>query len=170
VKTLLRSGLSALGLSVMLLASACSSSGTLAVKTPKAQAIPTGKVVALAVSSAADEDSKDAADRLRNDLFGRLVSEGLFKQVVQPGQPADYRLSMALSGVEEVSQTSRILFGVLAGSNELKVDGTLVDAANGKTVESFQVTGESASHPLSSENGIEDAVREAAAKTVQALK
>jgi hypothetical protein len=169
VKTLLRSSLAVLGLLGLMLLTACNSSGTLAVSTPKAEPIPAGKVVALNVTSAEDEDSQDAAGRLRNDLFGRLVTEGVFKQVVQPAESADYRMTVALSGVEEVSQASRILFGVLAGSNELKAAVTLVNAA-GTVVEQFTVTGESASHPLSSENGIEDAVREAATKVVQALR
>jgi hypothetical protein len=170
VKTYLRSGLAALGLVGLLLLGGCNSSGTLAVSTPKAEPIPVGKVVALSVTSAEDEDSRDAAGRLQNDLFGRLVTEGVFKQVVQAGQPADYRMTVALSGVEKVSQAARIFFGVLAGSNELTADVTLVSATSGAVVERFKVTGESASHPLSSENGIEDAIREAATKTVQALK
>jgi hypothetical protein len=165
-----RSGLAALGLAGLLVLSACNSSGTLAVSTPKAEPIPAGKVVALSVTSAEDEDSRDAAGRLQNDLFGRLVTEGVFKQVVQAGQPADYRMTVALSGVEKVSQAARIFFGVLAGSNELKADVTLVRAGNGAMVEKFTVTGESASHPLSDENGLDDAVREASTKTVQALK
>jgi hypothetical protein len=159
-----------MGLVLLVLASACSSSGTLAVKTPKAGSLPPGKVVALTVQAPADSDSQDAANRMRNDLFGRLVAEGVFKQVVQPGQPADYQMTMSLSGVEEVSQTARIFLGVFAGSNELKADVTLVDTNRAVTVEAFQVTGQSASHPLSSQNGIEDAVREAAVKTVQALR
>jgi hypothetical protein len=164
-----RSGLAALGLVGLLLLTACNSSGTLAVSTPKAEPIPSGKLVALNVTSAEDEDSRDAAGRLQNDLFARLVTEGVFKQVVQAGQPADYRMTIALSGVEKVSQAARIFLGVLAGSNELKADVTLLTSA-GKVVEQFTVTGESASHPLSDENGLGDAVREAATKTVQALK
>lgn len=166
----LRSGLAALGLVGLLLLSACNSSGTLAVSTPKSEPIPAGKVVALNVTSAEDEDSRDAAGRLQNDLFGRLVTEGVFKQVVQAGQPADYRMTVALSDVEKVSQASRIFFGVLAGSNELKADVTLMQSTSGAVVEKFTVTGESASHPLSDENGLDDAVREAATKTVQALR
>jgi hypothetical protein len=169
VTTYLRSGLAVMGLIALLFLTACNSSGTLAVSTPKAEPIPAGKVVALSVTAAEDEDSQDAAGRLQNELFGRLVTEGVFRQVVQSSQPADYRMTVALSGVEKVSQASRILFGVLAGSNELKADVTLVNTA-GKVVEKFTVTGESASHPLSDENGLSDAVREAASKTVQALR
>src|SRR5438046_2215447 len=110
VKIKLRAGLPLLGLVLVVLLSACSSSGTLALKTPKAGSLPQGKVVALKIQAPADKDSQDAANRMRNDLFGRLVAEGLFKQVVQADQPADYRLTMNLSGVEEVSQTARIFF------------------------------------------------------------
>lgn len=170
MKNWLRSGLATLGLMGLLALTACNSSGTLAVSTPKAEPIPAGRVVALSVTSAEDEDSRDAAGRMQDVLFGRLVAEGVFRQVVQTGQPADYRMTVALSGVEKVSQAARIFLGVLAGSNALKADVTLVRAANGAVVEKFTVTGESASHPLSDENGLEDAVREAATKTVQALQ
>jgi hypothetical protein len=170
VKILFRFSLAALGLVGLLLLPGCNSSGTLAVSTPKAEPLPVGKVVALNVTSAEDEDSRDAAGRLQNALFGRLVTEGVFRQVVQAGQPADYRMTVALSGVEKVSQASRIFFGVFAGSNELRADVQLVNVASGKMVEKFTVTGESASHPLSDENGLDDAVREATTKTVQALK
>jgi anti-anti-sigma regulatory factor len=169
LKTFLRSCLAAFGLAGLLLLTACNSSGTLAVSTPKAEPIPAGKVVALSVTAPEDEDSQDAAGRLQNDLFGRLVTAGLFKQVVQSGQAADYRMTVALSGVDKVSQGARIFLGVLAGSNELKAEVTLFNPA-GAVVEKFAVTGESASHPLSDENGLDDAVREAATKVVQALR
>ncbi|WP_395016237.1 DUF4410 domain-containing protein [Dongia sp.] len=167
--TFLRTGLAAVGLAGLLFLTACNSSGTLAVATPKAEPIPPGKVVALSVTAAEDEDSQDAAGRLQNDLFGRLVTAGLFKQVVQAGQPSDYRMTVALSGVDKVSQGARIFLGVFAGSNELKADVTLFNGTGG-VVEKFAVTGESASHPLSDENGLDDAVREAATKVVQALR
>ncbi len=155
---------------LLLLAAGCSSSGTIAVKTAKTGAIPPGKAVALDVTSAADEDSRDAAHRMRNELFGRLVAEGVFRQAVAAGEPADYRMAVALSGVEEVSTGARIFLGVMAGANELKAAVTLDDAASGTTVTAFDVTGESAAHPLSSESGMEDAVREAASRIIAALR
>lgn len=155
---------------LLLFAAACSSSGSLEVKTPKAAAIAPGHSVALNVTSAGDEESRDAAHQMRIELFGRLVAEGVFRQVVAAGEPADYRMDVALSGVEEVSQGARIFFGVMAGSNELKAAVTLYDAATNTVVTAFDASGESASHPLSSESGMEDAIREAASKIIRALQ
>jgi len=155
---------------LLLFAAACSSSGELKMKTPKATAIPPGHSVALDVTSAADEDSRDAAHRMRVELFGRLVAEGVFRQVVAVGEPADYRMEVALGGVEEVSQGARIFFGVMAGSNELKAAVTLHEAATDALITAFDVSGESAAHPLSSESGMEDAIREAATKIITALQ
>jgi hypothetical protein len=155
---------------LLLLAAACSSSGTLEMKTPKTAAIPPGHTVALNVSSAADEDSRDAAHRMRVDLFGRLVAEGVFRQVVAVGEPADYEMDVALSGVEEVSQGARIFFGAMAGSNELKAAVSLRDAASNAVVTEFEVSGESAAHPLSTESGMDSAIREAATKIITALQ
>jgi hypothetical protein len=155
---------------LLLLTAACSSSGTLAMKTPKAAAIPAGRSVALDVTSAADEDSRDAAHRMRVELFGRLVAEGVFREVVAAGEPADYRMQVALGAVDEVSQGARIFFGVMAGSNELTAAVTLKDAATDAVVTAFDVSGESASHPLSSESGMDDAIREAASNIIRALQ
>jgi hypothetical protein len=154
----------------LLLTAACSSSGTLEMKTPKAAAIPPGHSVALDVTAAADEDSRNAAHRMRVELFGRLVAEGVFRQVVAAGEPADYRMQVALGEVEEVSQGARIFLGVMAGSNELTAAVTLKDAATDAVVTAFDVSGESAAHPLSSENGMDDAVREAASNIIRALQ
>jgi Domain of unknown function (DUF4410) len=156
-------------LGVMLMLAACSSSGSIEMKQPKTAAIPAGKVVALNVTAPADEDSADALHLIRNELFGRLVAEGVFKEVVAAEEPADYRMDVVLSNVDEVSQGARIFFGVLAGSNELKAAVTVIDAATAQPVTSFNVGGESASHPMSSENGLEDAVREAVTRIIGAL-
>jgi hypothetical protein len=155
---------------LLLFAAACSSSGTMKMKTAKSAAIPPGHTVALDVTSAADEDSRNAAHQMRVELFGRLVAEGVFREVVAVGEPADYRMNVALGGVEEVSQGARIFFGVMAGSNELKAAVSLREAATNALVTEFDVTGESAAHPLSSESGMEDAIREAATRIITALR
>ena len=155
---------------LLVFTAACSSSGTLKMKTPKSAAIPPGHSVALDVTSAADEDSRDAAHRMRIELFGRLVAEGVFREVVAAGEPADYRMEVALGGVEEVSQGARIFFGVMAGSNELKAAVSLRDSATNAMVTQFDVTGESAAHPLSTESGMDAAIREAATRIITALQ
>ncbi|WOF72725.1 DUF4410 domain-containing protein [Parvibaculaceae bacterium PLY_AMNH_Bact1] len=165
-KSILRAGIVLLSLTV----AACSSSGTLQRTQSSNEPIRSNSVAALTVTSASDTESLEAAEELRSRLFGSLVSQGLFDQVVPPSKPADYELSVALSGISEVSQGARIFLGVLAGSNKLSANVKLVDKADGSVTRAFIVGGESASHPMSSENGMGDAIREASSKIVQALR
>jgi hypothetical protein len=167
-----------LTLLVVLVASACSSSGTLEMAHAKTESIQPGKSVALQVTPAvapdasqgARQDASEAADRLKSELFGRLPSEGIFKYVFQPGEPADYRMDVSVTQAQEVSQAARFWFGVLAGRNNLTAAVALYDGATGNLVTEFKVTGESASVPMSSRNDIQDAVHEAANKIIVGLK
>ena len=154
----------------LIFVSACSSSGTIQVSQPKTSAVPPGQIVALDITSSPDEETREAAHRLAGELFGRLVSEGIFQQVVQAQQPAHYVLNVEVSDVREVSQGARIFFGVLAGANKLRASVSLYERASSQLITAFDVEGESAMHPLSSEAGIEDAIREAATKIVFALR
>jgi len=160
-------------LSVVLLAlfvAACSSSGTLQQLQSSDVPIRANSVAMLNVTSAGDSESLEAAEELRSRLFGSLVSQGVFEQVVPPTKPADYELTVALSGISEVSQGARIFFGALAGSNKLTADVKLRDTTTQSVVRSFIVGGESAAHPLSSENDMDDAIREASSRIIQALR
>ncbi|MEP0068872.1 DUF4410 domain-containing protein [Pyruvatibacter sp.] len=153
-----------------LFVAACSSSGTLQRMQTSDVPIKPNSVASLEVTSASDSASLEAAEELRSRLFGSLVSQGLFEQVVPPSKPADYQLKIALSGVSEVSQGARIFFGALAGSNRLSANVKLQDATDQSVVRAFVVGGESAAHPLSSENGMADAIREASSRIIQALR
>ena len=112
----------------------------------------------------------EAVRRLRGQLFGRLVSEGVFGRVVQEGEAARYDVRARLLTAAQVSQTARILFGVLAGRNELAVQVEVFDSASRALLVSFTAKGESASHPLSSENDMDDAIREAVNEIIIELK
>ncbi len=153
---------------------ACSSSGTVEVQQGLSDSIPPGKSVALtieAISGDTDADEVEAARRLMtNELYGRLVAEGVFAQVVQAGQPADYRMKVVMSGIDEVSQGARIFLGIFAGANELVADVTLTNNLSEQQIAQLTVAGESAAHPLSSESGLEDAVREAVTKIIEGLR
>lgn len=148
----------------------CASSGTINIDQPKSRSIETRKVVSLDVIAGPEAEDQKAADMLSVDLYGRLVASGLFRQVVQPAESGDYRLEVRLAGVEEVSQAARIGLGVLAGSNSVAASVWLYDSRTGELITAFDVTGESASHPMSSESGFDDAVREAAVKIVDGLR
>ncbi|MHA1528570.1 MAG: DUF4410 domain-containing protein [Alphaproteobacteria bacterium] len=158
--------------------SACSSTGSVQMVTQKSATIPPGSTVSLSVTATlpsdadadAREDSTQVLHRLKSHLFGRLVSEAVFKQVLQPGEQADYRMDVTLRSAEEVSQGARIFFGVLAGANNLAASVALYDQPNDVLITSFDVAGESASHPMSSESDIDDAIREAVDEIILALR
>lgn len=184
-------------LPILLLLEACSSSGKLEVKRAKTKSIPPGKSVTLVIRSEPGKEKPQAApsarrpgqdsepaeaqeekkvnsvrmiQRLRSELFGRLVSEAVFKYVLHPQEKGDYLMEVRVLETEEVSQGARILLGVFAGSNKLQCAVRVVDQANGRLVTEFNVEGESAAHPLSSENGLEDAVREVVSNIIVALR
>jgi hypothetical protein len=152
---------------------ACSASAKVAVSQPKSAAISSDSVVALevkAVGTDADEDTEAVLQKLRSSLFGGLVANGVFKQVVHTSDPADYRLAISIDGVRAVSQGARIFFGVLAGENQLAAHCLLTDSASGEKVADFTVTGASAAHPLSSENDMDDAIGKVVEKIVASLR
>lgn len=148
----------------------CSSQAKLTMRQPKTTTIPSGHTLALAITSEGDADSREVSQKTRSALYGRLVSEGIFKQVMPAGENADYAMDLKLSGVDVISQGARIFFGVLAGANELTADVTLKDNQDDRTVMAFTVTGSSASHPMSAENDMDDAIDEVVTKIVDALR
>lgn len=163
---------------LMVWMSACASSGSIKIAKQKTVLIPSGKTVSLSVVATpvnnADADArKDANEfvhRLKSQLFGRLVSEAIFRQVLQPGEPANYKMDVKVLAAREVSQGARIFFGVLAGSNSFKASVSVYDQTADSLITAFEVGGESASHPFSTENDIDDAIREAVDKIIFALR
>jgi hypothetical protein len=89
--------------------------------------------------------------------------------VVQAEEAARYNVEVHLLTAKEVSQGARILFGVLAGPNQLAVLVEVFDETHQSLVASFTAKGESASHPLSSENDMDYAIREAVNKIILEL-
>jgi hypothetical protein len=163
-RRLLIAGLAALA------AAGCSSQAKMTMRQPKTTTIPSGHTLALALTSDGDEDSREVAQKTRSALYGRLVSEGIFKQVVPADESADYGMDIKLSGVDVVSQGARIFFGVLAGANELTADVTVRDKRDDSAIMAFTVTGSSAAHPMSAENDMDDAIDEVVTKIVDALR
>ena len=157
---------------------ACTSSGSIQIAKQKAVSIPPGSTVSLSVTAAlpkdADDDAREDASeithRLKSQLFGRLVSQAVFKQVLQPAERANYRMDVKVLNAEEVSQGARIFLGILAGPNKLTASISLYDQATDNLITAFEVGGESATHPYSSENDIDDAIREAVDKIILALR
>lgn len=152
---------------------ACSSSSTLTIERALTESIPPGKSVALSVEPDI-EDPNDghrlAAQSLQSALFGRLVSDGVFERVVHAPEAADYSLDVKLLGARKVSEAAQFWLGVMAGPSNLKVKVDLRDQSTGQLLTTFDVMGQSAAHPHSSESDFGDAIREATGKVIEALK
>lgn len=155
---------------VLLAVAACSSSGTLKVTQQRSGAIGANKTVALNLTNGPKVESTEIISSMRSRLFGRLVADRIFVKVVHGNEPADYKLDITVTEAEAVSGMARVMFGVLAGANTLNCDVKLIDSTTNKIVTAFKASGESASHPMSSENGREDAVRETVSNIILGLR
>ena len=62
----------------------------------------------------------------------------------------------------KVTVGERLLVGTLAGRNRVNLTVQITQPSTNTLVEAYEANGESAAHPLSSESGLSDAVREAA--------
>ena len=90
----------ALAFFLMLVLAACSSTGTIMMQQAKNAPIPPGKTVSLSVEPVIPDKAsndqiaefREVGQRVKAALFGRLVSEGVFKQVLQPAEVGDYRM------------------------------------------------------------------------------
>ena len=159
----------------LILVAACSSSGAIKMSQPLEKRIDNTNVASLSVSMSeavktGDDSAREVTQRLRGSLFGRLVSEGIFKQVVHDRESAQFHIDVRLMDAREVSAGARIFLGVLAGANSLAVTVTVIDNDANKPVTNFVVTGKSASHPLSPEDDMDDAIEEVVDEIILALQ
>jgi hypothetical protein len=160
-------------LSIVFLA-ACSSSGTFTVKQELIEPINNQKTVSIMVKSdkipeSEKEDATKACSSLQEKLYARLVSEGLFKSSVIYPNKGDYSLEVDVLGVRLVSNAARLWVGVMAGASGIEANVLLKDET-GKVLSDFHADGSSATHPMSSESGSDNAVNELANQITQALK
>lgn len=160
---------------VMIFLGGCSSTGRKQIIQPLQNPIPPDSTVALSVQAKSDidadeEEIAEAVQNLKALLHYRLVSEGIFREVMLHEGLADYRMDIQLLGVSEVSQISRVLFGVMAGSNTLEVSVVLYRENSDAPLASFTVSGKSAAHPYSSEAGMDDTLREVVDEIIPMLQ
>jgi len=154
----------------------CSSAGEININQPLNSTIDHQEIAAIQVVPDDGLDSKDESvievtQRLKGELFGRLVSEGIFRQVVHVGDEAKYLLNVRLVDAHEVSQGSRLWWGFLAGANSLAVTVQIIDSSSSEVpIMDFVVKGTSASHPISSESDMDDAIREVVDEIILALR
>ena len=160
-------------LSAMFLA-ACSSSGTFTMKQEMIEPINTQKTVSIWIKSDKvpedeKEEAKGACSLLQEKLYARLISEGLFKSSVIYPNKGDYSLEVDVVGVRMVSNAARIWLGVMVGASGMEANILLRDET-GKVLTEFHADGSSATHPLSSESGSDNAVNQLATQITQAIK
>ena len=106
---------------------ACSSSRSINIDEASQLPIEPDRSVSLQVNSTDEDSNPDLKTELQSNLYSRLVSEGLFADVASSDTPADYKMQVSVSGVNEVSTAARVVFGVLAGANTICADVQLND-------------------------------------------
>ena len=147
----------------------CSTTGSLKIHESIEGRTLKGAVAALIVTHP-NSNENDIAIRLRGQVATHLLGGGLFKSITHQGdQDADYKISIKLTEIDEVSGVSRVLWGVLAGSNKIAGDVTVIDVKTGQTARSFSFRGESALHPFSGKSDIKDAIEKASEEIIKGL-
>jgi hypothetical protein len=149
---------------------AATARGTLQPLTAPQGQIEAGNSVALRIVSDSSEVGKDVAARLRERLFGALVAEGLFKQVLPGSEAAEYVLEVTLADTKQVSTASRIWLGSMGGRNRAMATVRLTKTGTTEPVRSFTSTAESAAHPGSADSSMDAAVRLLAQQILKGLR
>jgi hypothetical protein len=157
------------------LVTACSSSGVMTIKQPLIEKIPRQKSVSLSVAidtaeHQKEEDYIEVSKRIRDSLYTKLVTEGIFKSVFLAPEPADYGMDVTITSARMVSGLARVWWGVMAGHNDAQMTVRVNNLASNQVVADFEVDGTSASHPFSSESNPDDAIREAVNQIIKGLK
>ena len=148
------------GLSCFL--AACSSGGDIKVlSSAPATNLPAQPSVRLIVNAVAPDSGEVLAD-VRAAVLGQLEATGHYSRVSVGPEPSDLVITVDIIKYAKVTTGERILVGALAGRNRVGTNVKIVQSATSVTIKSFEANGESASHPLSSESGFSDAVREVA--------
>lgn len=151
------------------IATGCSTTGSLEMHESIEGKTIRAAVVALIVTPP-NSNGNDVAIQLRGQVAAHLLGAGLFKSIANQGdQDADYKISIKLTEIDEVSGASRVMWGPLAGSNKIAGDVTVIDVKTGQTVRSFSFRGESAAHPFSGKSDIKDAIDKAAEEIIKGL-
>jgi hypothetical protein len=155
------------GLVVILLLAlaACSTEGKVTPILSSGTALPAGSVWSVRVTGCQSTECMD----IRSSVVARLMGAGLLTTVTASGQPAPLDLTIEVTNMRTVSTTERILFGAMAGRNEVDATVTLKDD-RGATLRAFQVHSGSAAHPFSGESGQQDAYRQFGNDVVAGLR
>lgn len=155
--------------SMLSMVTACSTTGTMTMNSQAQGQVIKGANVALVVT-APDANENNVVIKLRGEVASQLLGAGLFKSIAnEAGNDADYKIDIKLTKIEVVSGLSRVMLGVLAGSNKVAGDVTVINVKTGRPVRSFSFDGESASHPFSGKSDIKDAIDAASEEIIKGL-
>ncbi len=145
----------------------CASQGTVTQTGGTTARLPPASTWALGVTGCPEASQ---CEELRSVLLGQLISSGLARTVIPPGSGAELALDLRVSNLRAVPTAVRVLFGVMAGRNEVASTATVRNPRTGAVLRSFEIKSESASHPFSGESMEVDAYKKLAAQTVEALR
>lgn len=151
----------------------CAAPEALIILQSKTQGIPPGQTVALAVEVDVPEPlpvHHEVVTRLRERLFTRLVSDGIFKAVVLTPAPAEYQMHVTVRGGREVSTHARIWLGSMIGPNAATARVELYEQATQRRIVAFEAQGTSESLPHSSKASLDTAVSEVVRKIIRGLR
>ena len=154
-------------LALAALLAGCASQGTVTPLSSNNVPLPPASNWALAVTGC---PKASQCAELRSVLANQLVSSGLARTVVPSGSMADLAVDLNVSNLRAVPTAVRVLFGAMAGRNEVASTATVRNPRNGAVLRSFQIKSESAAHPFSGESMEVDAYKKLAAQMVEALR
>jgi hypothetical protein len=115
--------------------------------------------VKLVISPTAANSTEIVPD-LRSSVVGQLLSTGRFRRLAAANEDADVVVTVEITDYQRVTVAERVLVGALAGRNRIATKVTITDGRSGERIRGFEASGRSAAHPLSSEGGYSDALRE----------
>ncbi len=115
-----------------------------------------------------DKDAADVLPDIRAAILSQLEATGHYSRVTLGTEKTDIVMTVDITKYSKVTVGERLLVGVFAGRNRVDVHVKIADAATNATIKEFEAEGNSAAHPLSSESGVSDAVREVAKEIASA--
>ncbi len=118
--------------------SACGARGRTVVMTDEGQVVP-GKTVSLRIKSGRDTERRDFVEisrRFHAALSNRLLAEGIFAAVVDPGEPADYEM---VASMEQLGVRGYAGGGKRDGVIHVRI--SVVDKSSGQEIKSFLAIG-----------------------------
>jgi hypothetical protein len=144
--------------------SGCAARSQLVSVQPVVTDLGTYSSVVLWVQSGVADDVEQEMSDLEGLTLSRIKALNLVEDVQLGegigGQPGTLIVKATISEMKKVSGTRRVLLGAFAGRASMTTEILLVDAATGKTLGSFSVTGQSGGAGVS--GGTSDAVQKAA--------